>query len=211
MANIYPSNILRVIGLIPIVGGMVLFLILPLTQLFTNSTVLQRSNKDNYDTDIKRIFHLAQRLGYTKENELNFYRIPPNSESNTDATLLIFRTSSPLGTFSQKVQQLGLPTDETSNWINGKEYEDRQYLIFINKPFSDSITITGTPSEIDESYLPISVTPKIARWDFYFSEPEEKKRLMIQFAQLPNKDLFWKDKQSGKIIDGPIVVLWLTR
>lgn len=211
MANVLQFPILRVTALIIIGAGALFFIALPLVQLFTGTPVLPSSDKDSYNSDIKQMFHLAQRLGYTKANELNFYRIPPNSESNMDATTLVFSSTISLDSISQRVHQLGLTPDKTYRLGRGQQYTDRQYLLFINKPYSDAITIMGTPLEINESYLPANVAPQITRWDYYFSEPEKAKRLNIHFTQLPSKDLFWKDKQSGKIVDGPIVVLWLTR
>jgi hypothetical protein len=212
MLNTFQLHIPRVAAGVLIGGAVIGLSAIYGSKLFNRNPVRNYSSQNDYEKDVRLLFQIAQRLGYTEDNQLNFFRIEANNATSEDKTKLVFSSSDSPESFSQKVDRLGLKPDTYAISLHGKQRKDNQYIGFINKPRDLSIVLTDIRSESDIGILPDEITPLVTMWNFVLSQtPERTVFLRIHFAQLSKTDLSWIDKRNGKTIPGPLVVMSLSR
>lgn len=171
----------------------------------------QRSHKnlpslDAYDRDVQMLFGIAEKLGYAKSSQLNYFKIK-SSFSRVDRTTLVFSSPDTLEDFSRKVINLGLPRAYESAVTYGRLFKNDRFIRDINEISIRDIILTDPRSD-NEFGLPDDISPNVMIW---MVKPSSSIKLTIQFAQLPKPELAWYDKRTGKTVASPIVVLDLDR
>lgn len=199
-----------IISAVAIVVFSVFYPLLYIDNQFKGLSLSRHIKESQYDNDVQLLFQTAQQLGYTEENELNFFRSQGSTTSNHDSTTLVFSTTDAPDTFAEKVDMLGLTHSTSTGAVYRKEFIRTTYVTLINDGYSRTLFPADSSTDYNASILSEDMAPRVTKWHFLLSR-EKDIRLRIEFARLPNKDLFWKDTLHQKNIAGPIVVMEMNR
>ncbi len=189
----------------------ILFIILPILLLCTVCAApwaywAYRDNKV-YQTDVDRLYDVAEKLGYSEENYIRFYHFQTTGiDWSADLITLVFQSVDPFEQFAEKVDRLQFIQLFGPN----SSYTTRAgFLEFVvDYDFPDKL-LTLNNSYLHNDFYPTNrLPPEVTKW--MLKDPDGSQRgFEIYFAQKLNENDVWllEDQQ----ISGNIIVVRINR
>jgi hypothetical protein len=167
--------------------------------------IAYRDNQE-YQANVERLYAIAEKLGYTEENHINFYHIDVSGIDYSEKSVtLIFYSTESIEQFSFKVDELHL--------IESFHYENYQgaasiFLdVFLNNKHSEKIFSLSNAHSRSDFHIVNRPPPILTYWDLNDIEGQNQ-QLYIYNAQKPKADDVWL--LGNETIPGNIVVIKLS-